>query len=91
MYATKRWTWETRKLNLKKASEKKADGDDSFEGVLGYMADYLGTVKAVSTVFMFYNVLTSYLPFFAIFSINKYSTSHQETCVCCSLNAYYTY
>lgn len=50
-----------------KASEKKADGDDSFEGVLGYMADYLGTVKAVSTVFMIYNVLTSYLPFFCYF------------------------
>lgn len=28
--------------------EKKNETDDSFEGILGYMADYLGTVKSVS-------------------------------------------
>lgn len=28
--------------------DKKPDIDDSFEGILGYMADYLGTVKEVS-------------------------------------------
>ncbi|PZC85643.1 hypothetical protein B5X24_HaOG215913 [Helicoverpa armigera] len=30
----------------KKADEKKPETDDSFEGILGYMADYLGTVKS---------------------------------------------
>lgn len=30
----------------KKADEKKPESDDSFEGILGYMADYLGTVKS---------------------------------------------
>ncbi|XP_063899583.1 nucleoporin Nup188 isoform X1 [Helicoverpa armigera] len=30
----------------KKAEEKKPETDDSFEGILGYMADYLGTVKS---------------------------------------------
>lgn len=30
-----------------KAVEKK-ETDDSFEGILGYMADYLGTIKSVS-------------------------------------------
>lgn len=32
----------------KTADEKKREDDDSFEGILGYMADYLGTVKEVS-------------------------------------------
>lgn len=35
-----------------KSKEKTAEPDDSFEGILGYMADYLGTIKAVSSVFM---------------------------------------
>lgn len=32
----------------KAVEKKKPDEDDSFEGILGYMADYLGTVKEVS-------------------------------------------
>lgn len=31
-----------------KEAAPKTEPDDSFEGILGYMADYLGTVKAVS-------------------------------------------
>lgn len=30
--------------------EKKPGTDESFEGILGYMADYLGTIKSVSTI-----------------------------------------
>lgn len=30
--------------------EKKPETDESFEGILGYMADYLGTIKSVSTI-----------------------------------------
>lgn len=34
----------------KTVAEKKPETDDSFEGILGYMADYLGTVKSVCTI-----------------------------------------
>lgn len=34
----------------KTSERKKVDEDDSFEGILGYMADYLGTVKEVSVL-----------------------------------------
>lgn len=36
----------------KDAVEKKTETEDSFEGILGYMADYLGTVKSVSHIFV---------------------------------------
>lgn len=33
-------------------NKDKTEPEDSFDGILGYMADYLGTVKAVSTIMM---------------------------------------
>lgn len=40
--------------------EKKPESDDSFEGILGYMADYLGTVKSVSMIFELAKLLLFY-------------------------------
>lgn len=48
-----------------KKTDKKPETDDSFEGILGYMADYLGTVKNVS-IFLLPKV------FFRKKSHNKY-------------------
>lgn len=59
-------------INHEKPKEKenetekdKTVPDDSFDGILGYMADYLGTVKAVSLfLFVFFLVMYRKYSFF---------------------------